>query len=148
VAGTNVIAVKAALLTVLQGAQSSTVSVDYAYSGKTDGTARQYVWLGKATFEQDYAALTSGRKPREEVVVIDVHVTAYKPGGTVQDTDAAVVALALVMENAIANDPQLGGAVTGLRYAGIRGGEMEYAIDDEGVASLITYHVTFKSRLN
>lgn len=147
-AGTNVAAAKVALLSVLQGAASPTTTVEYAYSGKGDGQARQYVWLGKATVQQDYAALTAGRKPREEVCVIDVHVSAYKPGGTVQDADAAVIALGLVLENAIANDPQLGGTVTGLRYAGIEGGDLEYAIDDEGVASLMTYHVTFKSRLN
>jgi len=47
-----------------------------------------------------------------------------------------------------ASDPQLGGAVAGLRYAGVQGGELDNAEDDEGVASLLTYRVLFKSRLS
>src|SRR5256885_13064282 len=53
--------------------------------------------------------------------------------------------LGAVVEDAIANDPQLGGAITGLRYAGIQGGEIDNSIDDDGVATLLTYRVQFRS---
>ena len=147
-AGTNAAAAKLALIGLLQASPPANTIVDYAYSGKSDGQSRQYIWGGKCTFQHDYAALTAGRKPREEVLVVELHLSVYKPGGTFQDTDASAVALGLVVENLFANDPQLGGAITGLRYAGIQGGEMDNSMDDEGVETHMTYHVMFKSRLS
>lgn len=146
-AGTNAVAVKTALINVLKASPPANTVVDYGYTGKSDTGSRQYVWGGKVTFEQGYSALTSGRKPRDELVTVEVHVTVYQPGGTFDVTDQAAVTIGAVVEDAIANDPQLGGAITGLRYAGIQGGEIDNSIDDDGVATLLTYRVQFHSRL-
>lgn len=143
----NAAAAKKALIDFLRAAPLDDVTVDYAYKGRSDGSARSYIWGGKVTFQQNYSALTSGRKPRDEVLTVAVHMSVYQPGGDAQDTDAAVMALGSVLEDLFANDPQLGGAVSGLRYAGVESGELDNGIDDDGVASLLTYQVVFHSRL-
>jgi hypothetical protein len=146
-AGTNAAAAKLALINLIKASPPANTFIDYAWLGKNDEANRNYLWGGKATFEQDYSALTSSRKPRDEVLTIELHLSVYLPGGTCDVTDAAAVAIGLAVENLIANDPQLGGAVTGLRYAGVQGGEMDNSADDDGVETHMTYRVLFKSRL-
>lgn len=146
-AGTNAAAAKLALINLIKASPPPNTLVDYAYVGKSDSASRQYLWGGKSTFQQDYSALRGGTKPRDEVLTIDLHLSVYQPGGAFEDTDAACVAIGLVVETLIANDVQLGGTIPGLRYAGIEGGELDNSADDDGVESHITYHVIFKSRL-
>jgi hypothetical protein len=147
VSGTNAKKAKKVLIDLLKATPPANTKVDYGYNGQSDTASRQYIWGGKATFQHDYAALTSGRKPREEVLVVELHLSVYLPGGTYEETDDSATALGLVVEDLFATDPQLAGAIPGLRYAGIQGGEMDNSLDDGGVETHMTYQVLFKSRL-
>jgi hypothetical protein len=148
VSGTNAKEAKKVLIDLLKASPPANTKVDYGYLGKSDSSSRSYLWGGKVTFQHDYAALTAGRKPREEVLVVELHLSVYQPGGDFEATDDAATAIGVVIEDLFANDPQLAGAIPGLRYAGIQGGEMDNSADDDGVETHMTYEVLFKSRLS
>jgi hypothetical protein len=148
VAGTNAKKAKKVLIDLLKASPPANTAVDYGYDGQNDSANRQYIWGGKATFQHDYAALTAGRKPREEVLVVELHLSVYLPGGTYEETDDTAATIGVSIEDLFANDPQLAGAIPGLRYAGIQGGEMDNSMDDGGVETHMTYQVLFKSRLS
>lgn len=121
------------------------VNVDYAY--KASNHADQYVYGGKMTSQINYANMTSARKPRDEHLAIDVHITVRKPGGDVVDTDARAVEIGGVVETLLADNVTLAGIVTGLRWGGVTGIDMTYALDDDAVETEAVYHLTFSSRL-
>lgn len=144
-AGTNAYAAKRKLVDFLAASPSLTIPVLYAYGDQPE--TEDMVYAGKVTFEQDYAAMTSGRKPRDETVTVDLHVEVRRSPGSFDDTDSIAVQYGTVVEELIADNITFSGQVGGLRWAGITGGEMQNAMDDAGRATLITYHVTFRSRL-
>lgn len=146
--GTNAKKAKKVLIDLLKATPPANTKVDYGYLGKSDSASRNYLWGGKVTFQHSYAALTAGRKPREESLVVELHLSVYLPGGDYETTDDTATTIGVVIEDLFANDPQLAGAIPGLRYAGIQGGDMENSADDDGVETHMTYQVLFHSRLS
>jgi hypothetical protein len=121
------------------------VTVDYAFKGKNLG--REYVYGGRVNAEQTYPNMTSGVKPRDERLTVDVHVYVFIPGGDQVDADTRAMELGGAMETALAADVTLGGTVPGLRWGGVTGYELTPTFDDDGVYSEVVYHVLFSSRL-
>jgi hypothetical protein len=121
------------------------VTVDYAWIGSH--LDRRYVYGGRIAVTQNYAAMTSLRKPKDEIATVDIHVLVRVLGGPQEDADDQALALGAVLEDLIASDPQLGGAVPGLRWADVAGFELVPSLDDDSVYAEATYHVACHSRL-
>lgn len=143
-AGTNAYAAKRKLIDFLDASPSLTIPVLYAYGDQPE--TQDMVYAGRVAFEQNYAAMTSGRKPRDETVTVDLHIEVRRAPGSFDDTDSLAVQYGTVVEELIADNVTMSGQVDGLRWAGISGGELENAMDDSGRATRLTYHVQFRSR--
>ena len=153
-AGTNTVAAKAALLTLLQGEQGSgepleNVRVDWSYVGKHDVT--EYIWLGDQwSGPVQLAAMkggTAARIRREETITGTVHLKVRaKNETTTQAAEARVVALGAALENVVALDPSLGG-VTGLLKTTVDQTELQSYVDDDGVTAELTYSIAFHSTM-
>jgi hypothetical protein len=143
----NVGLAKRTLIAAIKAAPAfAHITVDYAYSGISAGGTRTYIYGGRTTVEQNYAAMTSGTKPRDRKFTVDLHLLVDIPGGAVTDSDDAALTLLDTIDALLAADVTMGG-MAGLRYAGITGFDMTYALDDDEVETEIVAHVGFSTRL-
>lgn len=145
-ASTNAPALKAALVTVLQAALG-TVRVDYTYNGRL--AEREYVYLGAASGPHQPMAFRNGaRLVRQEDLTLTLHIEVRIPGGDPATTDARAVAIGQLVEETVANDPSLGGTVTGLLAAFVTHMDLTSGfVDDAVAASVLTYQISAQSKL-
>jgi hypothetical protein len=142
----NAVPAKIALIALIAAQPAfEGITVDYAYKAKN--AQREYVYGGRITAEQTYPNMTSGTKPRDERLTVDVHVDVMIPGGDQVDADTRAMELGAAMELAIAQDVTVGGTVPGLRWVGVTGHEMTPSFNDDAVYSEVVYHVLVSSRL-
>ena len=137
---------KRALIDAL-AASGEFAAVQVAYSWPGRHAERECIYAGPATFEQRYAAMTSQRKPRDRTVVVSLHVEVMAPGATVEETDARVEELGEAVDSILAGNVTLSDTVPGLRYGGVVGCELDYAIDDDGAMSAAIYQISFSARI-
>lgn len=150
-AGTNAYAVKKALFDRLETASGTAdsdlyqVQVDYAWNGQAE---RERIYLGPVQIEQEFAALgrAGGRVSRDEWAVVSVFIEVMRPGATVQETDERAQELGTVLEELVAANPTLDD-VSGVQYGGVAGGELDYELTDDAVASVLELRLRFRSRL-
>lgn len=143
---TNVGLAKRTLISLIDAAPAfAGINVDYAYKAKN--ADRTYIYGGRTNAEQNYAAMTSGTKPRDRHFTVDLHLLVRLPGGDVTDTDDQALNLLDAIDSLLAQNVTMSGAVPGLRYGGITGFDMTYALDDEAVETEIVAHVAFSTRL-
>jgi hypothetical protein len=133
VASTNAVAIKKALVALLAPALAD-VRVDYAYDGKR--IEREYVYLGRAT--GPHAPLVfraGGRLPRREELTITLHVEVRLPAALPEETDERAVRIGDLIEESIADDPQMGGTVPGLLSIMVSHSELLAGFVEDGVSS-------------
>ena len=138
-------AVKAALVSLLTPALSD---AQVSYGRPADSQlARDCVWIGQALGADTIPVLGSGRKVRQQEYSVQVVVWVAKPRGTVQEAEERAYELLEEVEDALADDPSLGG-VDGLIHA--TAGSWEAQADQalEGPFALITLDVDCLARLS
>lgn len=145
-AGTNAAAFKLALVAALQAAPGL-VGVQVVYSQASQRTVnREWVSLGEVKFVHSRTGTHGAtRRTRTEVLAVEVLVQVRQMGTTPQDADQRAVAIGTVLEELLADDPTVGGAVPKGLYAVVAGGDLATVADDDGVYSQLTYNLQFTS---
>lgn len=147
-AGTNASAAKAALLMAI-GALTGLgdLQVAYSYPGRT--TDRDLVYGGRITGPIALSTMRgSTRIKRIEDAVLNLHIEVARPGeDTSAVTEIRACAIGASIENYLAENPTLAGAVTGLLLAAPQGFDMESFVDDESSYTVLTYQILLKSHL-
>lgn len=144
---TNAVAVKAAMLAIIDGLSIGDVQVGY---GPPPNPDRDFIYIGKvkgpirpATFR------AGGRVPRIEDLTLQVHIVTTIPGGTsveVQAAETRAVEIATAIINAVAADPLLGG-VPGLKACFVDHLELDSGADDDMSSAWTTLQFDAKSHL-
>ncbi len=143
-AGTNAVACKRELFRRLAAApRLKGVQVAYAFPGRD--IQRECIYGGGARTTQEFAAASPARKPRNETALVDVHVWVRLPGGSVEDADARAMEIGVVVEELLADDVNLGGAVPGLAFGGVNSIDGDYMADDDAVTVIWSYQLRFRS---
>jgi hypothetical protein len=145
-AGTNAIAIKTALVNLLTPALAPTV-VHGSYNGHL--VELEYVYIGKILGPQQPMTFRSAaRLPREETLIVDLHLEVAKKTATTTETDARFAAIGQLIEEALANDPLLAGAVPGLMAAWMSHVQVtSFFLQDGMAATEGIYQITVQSRL-
>jgi hypothetical protein len=146
-AGTNAVLVKTALVGLLRSVLSP-VRVDDAYNGRLQ--EREYVYFGHITGpHQPMAFRSGGRMPRQEDLVLDLHVEVTRPAGTTVDTDTRVTAIGQLIEEVLAADPtQAALAVPGLLAVWVSNFSLtSFYLEDNVAASEGVYQISIQSKL-
>lgn len=140
--GTNVVAAKKALLAKV-GAIPALAKVQILYTWTADAE-REVVFSSNATFEREVSDM--GNDPAETAVV-PIHIIVAQPGGTEEDAEARAVEIGGIIEASLTADPRLDDAVPGLLFAGIEGGQVDSAKEDEVAFAELVYRVSVLSHL-
>lgn len=147
--GTNAHLAGVALVDLLQRTPGlAGIQVDYAYDGKR--VEREYIYLGPVSGPvQPLAFRNSGQRlPRLEDIVARLHIEVKMPNDTPQNAAARATALGAVVEEAIAQDPRLGGVVPGLLFITVSHVELTPFFLEDGVsAAAMTYQISVQSQL-
>lgn len=124
------------------------VQVEYAWPGEGKAS-REIIYLGGASGPVQIAGLRAGRKTRDEAPELLVLVKAEIPGGDQEQADVRVYALGAELEDLLAEDPSLAGALPKPGRAVITNVELDYAYgsDGHGRVSELTYSVLINARL-
>lgn len=148
---TNAVAVKAALLTLIQGLALGDVQIGY---GPPANPERDFIYLGKIAGPIRAAAFRAGgRVPRIEDLTLQVHIVATTPGGSGVEllaSEERAVELAGAVIDAVAADPLLAGVpggVPGLAVILVSRMELESGADDDASSAWITLWFDAKSHL-
>jgi hypothetical protein len=147
-AGTNAVVIKKALIDALEVApELEDVQVSYGYPGPH--VDRKLIHGGKVEGSQRYKIMrTGGRHPREETLTFKVHIVVSLPGAEVYEVELECSNLGTVLEEWLAANPNLSGyAPDGVHFGGISYVDLDSDSDDEGAIGVLTYDVTFESRL-
>lgn len=148
-AGTNAVLIKKALFDALAEApELEDVQVSYGYPGPH--VDRKLIHGGKVEGSQRYPVMRGGggRHPRTETLTFKVHIVVSIPGDTVYDVELKCTELGTVLEEWLAAKPDLGpSAPEGLLFGGLSYVDLDSDADDEGAIGVLTYDVTFESRL-
>lgn len=150
VAGSNLIAVKRALVAVLPGLLG--IPVDWSYKGKThDANVGGYGYLGSRAGGPMAAAAHAGggRFTRQEDPTFQLAIEARLPG---EDTTEAVEALVLLehgrkVEEYLAGNWKLGGDIPGLLKCVITDFDLESGTDDDGASATLVYTLLAESHV-
>lgn len=149
-ASTGFAAVKAALVEGLQALEDlNGVQVEYGWPGD-DLVERERVFCGQARFAHEPASMRAGRVYRNEQGELDVIVDVESVGGSAQDADLRAVAIGAVVEEFVADNPNLGNDTAGgvtVNAVTMRGGAVLNAYNDRGALSRITYTLRWDARL-
>lgn len=139
--------VKAALVTQLTTAiNSSSVQVSYGRPIQ-NLVKRQVVVVGNVSYSSDIANQKAGRKQRDERYSIEVLFFVGAARGRAADAETRVWALFASLENILADDPYLGGAIDGLAWAVLGSVEADVAHENEGPVAWIAANVDCLARL-
>ncbi len=147
-AGTNAVVIKKALFDALEEAGLDDVQVSYGYPGPH--AERKLIHGGKVEGTQRYPVIRGGggRHPRAEVLTFKVHIVVSLPGASVYEVELECSNLGTVLEEWLAGNPNLAGhAPESVLYGGIASVDLDSDSDDEGAIAVLTYDMTFESRL-
>ncbi len=151
-AGTNAVRIKKALFDALTDAPAlEGVQVEYSYPGPH--VDRELIHGGKIEGPQSYPVMRGGpgRKPRQENLTFKVHIVVSVPGATPYEVELRCTELGGELENFLAANPDLSGHLADIGrqviYGGVTYVDLDSDSDDEGAIAVLTYDVTFESRL-
>jgi hypothetical protein len=147
VSGTSAVVIKRALLAKVRAAP--VIVADEVQTGYgpplRDGIRRECVYLGRVTFNHKAMAFkgAGARLARDEQGVASVHLYVCLPGSTEEDAEDRIQVLGAAVEEEIASDPRLGGAL----LVTVSGGELDSWMDDDAAYAGMTYRVAYRSQL-
>lgn len=148
--GTNVVAFKKALVTLLRAdatLAAAKVQIEYAFPGEID---RHCIYLGRATFNHALMAFKGNapRIARLENATANLYIRTYVPGDKGEDAEARAVQLGEAVENLLAGDPLLvSSSIPGLLLAKTASGDLISNADDDAGIGLLRYQFDFRSQL-
>lgn len=152
--GTNIVAAKkalierlAALLAVVPGMEE--VQVAYTWPGRDP--ERECVYGGPGNGDQRPVTFqpTGGRIQRDEQVTVTIHIEVCRPDGDAVAGDQRAAELGTVLEEDLAANPTMAGAVSRLLHIFVASVDLlEPSVDDDGVTCGIDYDIGFRSYLN
>lgn len=150
-AGSAFVSVKKALRDALQAHQSlDGIQVEYGWPGD-DKLDRERIWLGRVRFDHDPASMKAGRVFRNEEGTVDVFVDAEVIGGSPEEADERAQALGQVIEEVVADNPNLGNdTANGMTVNAVTvrtDGDVLNVYNDRGSLTRITYKVRWVARL-
>ena len=106
-ASTNIPAVKAAVLKVLESAKALE---DITVSGdKEPERDTEYVWIYKAKAKRQFTTIGKQPAAQDEMVEVHLRVFAVDPGATYTDVEARAVEIFEAVESALRDSPTLDG---------------------------------------
>lgn len=144
---TTVAAVKSALKSAFQNHPDlSTIQVTYGDPGKYART--ESIFLGAANDQAvvDPAGFRAGRKRRDEDYDLLVHITVVGFAPEPEANEARATELGQVVEEYLAENHDLGGAIPGLLWARVSGWTLRTE-EGAGPFTTLTYTVNCKARL-
>lgn len=147
-------AVKTQLVAVL-GARAGLagVSVSYSWPGTMmpqGGSAIEAIFLGSASSVEVIPAMKAGRKIRQETIDLDVVIWVIRPADgpdAASGSETRAYELMAELENALADDTQIGLSSTALQWAEITGHHVDHAPAQKGWGTQIIAKVRCHSRL-
>ncbi len=140
----SVPAVKAAIVALVATALPG-ISVTYGRPMNST-LPREAVFVGDVRGQHRVPTMKSGRKAREETYTLDVVIAVLMPRGTLSEAEARAFVLATEVEDALADDPSLGG-VDGLIHATAGSFRSEPEFANEGPVAVVVLEVDCLSRL-
>ncbi len=144
---TNATAAKRALIDAL-AALPVLAGVQVAYGYPARDVERELIYGGASRFTRTLDGMGGGMGglAYAETVTVDLHIQVRVPGGTVEEAEGRTVELGAAVEEYLATHGRLDD-LPGLLYAAVTGGELGYALDDDGVTSALQLQVEFTSYL-
>lgn len=141
--------VKAAIKTRLEARSGlNGVRVDRVHPG--DAELTEGIRIGDVHGHHDIAVMNAGRKRRDEQYTVDVFFEAALPGDDGRPAEERAFALLAEAEDEIADDPTLGGALTGQSGAAWAGAwdARTYLDGNVGWACTIRFEINVRARLS
>lgn len=146
-AGTLAVSVRSALVNAL-AALPSLADVDVIYAWRFDEILpRERVFTNRARATHGVASLKSGRTHRNETTTFDVVVRVEAVDDTAEAAGERAVVIGTVVEEYVADNRTLGGAISGLNWIKVTGFEMNDLSNDRGHLCELTYQITYDARL-
>jgi hypothetical protein len=153
-AGTRIVAVRSTLITALSALSAYTtldakghkplVSLGYPLGAKD----REKIFTRRARFNHAPASLKSGRTHRNETGQFEVVILVEGVGESAATTSARAVTLGTALEEYVADNRTLAGAVTGLNWLVVDGdGELTELMNDRGTLAELIYPLKYDARL-
>ncbi len=145
--GTQVVVAKQALLSFLtalfpQPPNDTNPTVRYGAAGQIP---RELIYIGHATSDQEPIAMRGGgRIARSEVVKAPVHIRIEQPGQDQAAVEMRAAQLSTAIEEAVAADPSLGGAVEAAFASTV---DLPGGADDDGGYTQLTLTFLIKATL-
>lgn len=139
-------AFKAALLTALQ-ARSGLSGVTVSYGAPAGGAgAREFVALADIDGTQEYATLgaTAAARRKDETFTMTVYCSVLREGQMQQECTERAFALAAEVEDAVREDPEVGGTVRVAEVASPF--SLEEFASDQARQSVVTLGITATRR--
>lgn len=123
------------------------VQVAYSFPGRNP--QREIVYGGKLAGPVTPAAMRAGQRvTRREDLALSLHIYVIRPGlDSTEETDTRAAAIGQAVEEYLAGDPTLGGAVDGLKLAVITNVDLDSGLDDESAITELTYQITLVSHV-
>lgn len=142
---TNAVAAKLALIDYLK-AEPALQGVQIAYGYPARDVEREVLYGGASRFTKAQEGMGGGMGglAYRETVTVDLHIQIRIPGGEVEEAEARAVEIGSEVEAFLARNERLSD-LPGLLYAGVTGGELGYAIEDDAVTSALQLSVEFTS---
>lgn len=136
---------KAALDTLAATNGNALHNVRISYGAPLPGDAREFVWLGDADGDQQWAAI--GHQRREEDYQVTVTIFAAKEGTDQQATTERAFAMAAAIETQLRSDPTVAGAVRVCGFGGQIKLEERASQDGKRRGALLDVTLTCKARI-
>lgn len=112
----RIVDVKDALLSILSN-DAGLAGIQVTRGKPGDDIRDEAVWVGRAVGRHEPVTIRAGRQPRDETFTVDVVVSVLVGGGTIADAEDRAHVLMDEVEDAIAQDPSLGGVLVGGDWA-------------------------------
>lgn len=149
-AGSNAVAVPAALIDLLEGEFQADSDVLVSFAENARDTSREHIFGGRVSGPQTPFSMRGGaaRGPREENLNWELRLWISTPGKSALENSQRAIEVGGRVEDAIASAAVLAGAgVPGCKMINIVGFAMEnMGTDDEPITEIV-YTVAFKSVL-
>lgn len=147
--GFNVAATKAQVFDlVLNDPRSAALTVTYGMP--VEGVAQRGIWFGGINGTSELPNMKGGRKERDVQWTIHGIAQVSNKGLTCDQAELQVERdVFQILDDALADDPKIAGAVADLRHAYLSSFNLDSAPqgDGEGWVAWITFEITCRSRL-
>lgn len=125
------------------------LTVDVHYGPPGEGQSNSLVWFGNVSAESNLATIKTGRRTRNEELLVDCWIEVSGDPGDSEGAETESVEIMAAVEDALANDPGLRGAtgVDLVDWSRIASWEMRSGAESQGWAVEIEMKIYVHSRL-